>query len=487
MKTPTTTLIHTALPLLLLGTTAALGQGGAMTIFEPVAGWLECPDTTAPWVARARTVTIRPEALDALQSGNTAELQNLAIKLFDDVTVTPIFKHFAPCDLGGFAWTGGLEDHGLSSFNLGVYDGVMAGEFTSVEAGSFMIRHAGDGVHFIYEVDPTQLVNDGPAIAADGATGGLPFPQDQTDAPSAAPDGGDAAGDIDVMIVYTPNVRQDQGGHAGVRALIIAAVGNVNYHFANSQLGTRVRLVRFQEVAYNDTGDCESDLYYLNGTLDYNRALRGPCGADLLTILVRGCSEPWARLGFQETSWSGLKDADSAAHTLVVQGYATSGTLAHEWGHNLGCAHHEGNGGSAGIEPWARGYYLYNGWWFNTCMAYQTGLYIRIPYFSHPNIWYGAAVIGDANHRNAHLLSDSAPMASQKLGTVVPDGIWVDVSYAGTELGTWVEPYNTVQEGLNAVPTAGILAFKPGTQRWTGTINRAMTIRAWGGTMTIGK
>ncbi len=63
---------------------------------------------------------------------------------------------------------------------------------------------------------------------------------------------------------------------------------------------------------------------------------------------------------------------------------------------------------------------------------------------------------------------------------------WVDFNYNGTELGTFVNPYNTLAEGVSAVSYGGILNFKTGSSRETATITKAMSLKEFNGPVTIG-
>jgi len=66
--------------------------------------------------------------------------------------------------------------------------------------------------------------------------------------------------------------------------------------------------------------------------------------------------------------------------------------------------------------------------------------------------------------------------------------VWVDFNYGGaTELGTFDAPYNTLAEGLSAVPYGGTLKIKAGSRNEAATITKRMRIEAYGGTVTIGR
>ena len=65
---------------------------------------------------------------------------------------------------------------------------------------------------------------------------------------------------------------------------------------------------------------------------------------------------------------------------------------------------------------------------------------------------------------------------------------WVNFGYVGPESGSFSEPYNTFQEGINAVGWGGNLRIRPGTTPETATnISKRMTITAEGGVVTIGQ
>ncbi len=64
---------------------------------------------------------------------------------------------------------------------------------------------------------------------------------------------------------------------------------------------------------------------------------------------------------------------------------------------------------------------------------------------------------------------------------------WVHFTYFGVENGSFAQPYNTVPEGIFAVPVSGNLIFKAGANNWSGSVNKAMTMRAFGGEVTIGQ
>lgn len=74
----------------------------------------------------------------------------------------------------------------------------------------------------------------------------------------------------------------------------------------------------------------------------------------------------------------------------------------------------------------------------------------------------------------------------QDTGHSLAQSRYVDDGASGFEDGSKPHPYNTVVEGVNAVPTSGFVRILPGAYAETMTINRAMELHSAGGTATIG-
>ena len=64
--------------------------------------------------------------------------------------------------------------------------------------------------------------------------------------------------------------------------------------------------------------------------------------------------------------------------------------------------------------------------------------------------------------------------------------VWVDFVYTGTERGTASQPYNTFQEGVDAVGHGGTLRVRAGQSGESGRVTKRVRVRAVGGPVTIG-
>jgi hypothetical protein len=113
---------------------------------------------------------------------------------------------------------------------------------------------------------------------------------------------------------------------------------------------------------------------------------------------------------------------------------------------------------------------------------------------------YGGAVLSPANIRailretGSPQLSGTHP-ATQNIGprpnltAALPLALatWVDFAYAGAEDGSFLQPFNTVPEGLAVVPAEGTINLRAGGTPWTGTISQNVTLRAYDGMVTVGQ
>ncbi len=82
----------------------------------------------------------------------------------------------------------------------------------------------------------------------------------------------------------------------------------------------------------------------------------------------------------------------------------------------------------------------------------------------------------------------TAPIVAGYRETVIPQGsIWVDNEWGGYQNGSVSYPYNTVQQGIDYVDFGGTIVFEQGSDPWTGTITKPMTLTAGIGEMVIGQ
>jgi hypothetical protein len=69
---------------------------------------------------------------------------------------------------------------------------------------------------------------------------------------------------------------------------------------------------------------------------------------------------------------------------------------------------------------------------------------------------------------------------------LIVKNVWVDFGHSGYENGSFDYPYNTMAEGVNAVPVGGKITLKPGTTSETITTSKEFFLTAIG-PATIGQ
>ena len=272
-------------------------------------------------------------------TGKPANPQTLVLNLFDDVAFTSIVEHVEPTASGHALW-GGLEGVELGTMTLVVNGSVVVGTVRTLD-GVYTIRTAGDGKYVIRQIDESTLPPLGEPLED-----GLSPQQSTAESDEASPDDGSM---IDVMVVYTPLAKHQEGGRAAIEALIDLFVTETNQAFWNSDAPHRVRLVFRDEVQYTeyreevgpgfdrDGGSLLSaiDLYRLrdesDGYMDHIHELRDLYAADLVHILT-GIGDVGG------VAYSDTTEDESHGFALTLQ--HTSGLVfAHELGHNLGLRH----------------------------------------------------------------------------------------------------------------------------------------------------
>jgi hypothetical protein len=203
-------------------------------------------------------------------------------------------------------------------------------------ARHFEIRFLGDGRHVLREVDPSTLAAE--------------QPPDLPDAEAAAPAltcSTDPEDTIDVMVLFTQKARQKANGPDAMRVAIETYVEEANLSYAQSGIAQRLRLVRTDEVDYDESqsNDLRSDLMSLKkpgGQMPGVHALRDTVGADLVALIVEYSKTRTDSIGCgQAFIMEDVGNAfESSAFAVVPRVCAdTSMSFTHELGHLMGARH----------------------------------------------------------------------------------------------------------------------------------------------------
>jgi hypothetical protein len=294
-----------------------------------------------------------------------------------------------------YSWFGKVEGYELSTVTLTVVDGItygnisMAGELYSIEpyAGGYVVT----------KLDPTRfdtLINDEmvpPALisAQSAAASGAIVPL------------ADTGTQIDLMVLYTPQMQTAYG--SGLAAKIQSLVDYANVTYNNSGITTQLKLLG--SLLYSNANAVEGiSLNTALNTITNDGQVgiyRDAAKADLVTLLRvfhqaegDGCGLAWVTQdipGYSPYGFSVVKVGTDGIYLCYDK------TLVHELGHNMGCAHDRAHASVAGAYPFSYGYdnvaAVLTTPLFATIMSYVPN---PIQYFSTPLITYSGVPIGVA-------------------------------------------------------------------------------------------
>lgn len=339
-----------------------------------------------PHAARSRVVQLNPVLLSPGNAGLAQVGTRWTAGLFPDLTVSATVEQVVVRGDDRFVSVGRIDGLAASQVIVSCVDGVVAGSISLPGVGNFQLAFAGDGLHWVHEVDESApracsldyfAPNSMPVVHAS------PKSALRRMGPAAiepldlhGPEGLEPV-IIDFVVHYTQRALDAAGGDSGILALLDYMIAEANYIYDNSAVDVRWNIVHHSLIGYADSGNLGSDWEWL-GT--QSEALRTPYGADLVLMIVE----------LEEQGWAGIAGYQ---HSVFKRSSVTAGgyVVPHEVGHLLGAGHDhftcEDFGGS---NCGARHEYSYghrldvDGMLYSTVMAYQPG--IRIPFFSNPDV-----------------------------------------------------------------------------------------------------
>ncbi len=268
----------------------------------------------------------------------TGQAQRIRIPFFDDAEFPLEITNISATSSGGQVFTGNVLGTLHSSVVL-VNNGGVVSLNVSALSERYAIHGSAESGFTAIELKRNDLPDHtSPPILVKLQTSPKPTIQTAADVALTAADTGP---EVDVMVVYTPVVRVNNGGTAQMHANIDAQVALTNQIYAKSGVIQRLRLVYKGEVAYTETTD-GTDLARLqnpgDGFMDSVPILRDIYKADFVSLW--GNYPTTCGLGFLMDT-ENIDFADTAYNTVNSPGCtgSGSGTFAHELGHNMGLKH----------------------------------------------------------------------------------------------------------------------------------------------------
>ena len=404
----------------------------------------------SPFIVRSRLVTIdfglikNPE--EDFEAEPDGEIK-LILNAFQGLEFTAIIKRIEKNRSGSYSWYGELKDNPLSRVVLVVSDNKVFGNISKT-GFSYQVRHISDGVHAVYEIDPTKFPPASEPITPDIKSNSIPlnrplgnskahvkphisggysdlaggdafisqdsFSQIKTNSdamlstgvltvpdslsPSNSLSSSDPATQaddgsvIEVLVVYTEEARIAEGGVSAIESLIDLAESETNAAYSNSGVEHTISVVAKKEIDFseNDFSFSGTLSSAQSGAISGLHALRDDNGADLVAVLVKG-DNSLCGLAYLMTTVSSSFDA--FGYSVTQTNCATGNyTFGHEIGHNMAARHDRANDNTDG-QP-----FDYNHGYVDTTNNFKTimgtGANTRIQFFSNPNVLFGGAVTG---------------------------------------------------------------------------------------------
>lgn len=468
-------------------------------------------DPTDPGSIRSRSIRMNMDVLNRLDPDNGGRIQ---LNLFDDVSYEAVFERSEKMTEQITVWYGRLADIPFADFIL-VHNGdVVYATIRDYEHHrKFQIRQRSEGnVSVVREIGngPRQNCGMGPErelMPADseegGAAGGGTYCGYSGSCGSTLiPDPGpntDFGFTVDLLLVWTPQARSEEGGTSEIQSLATEAVADMNTRLANSMTQPRVRLVWWQEMTgYTENGADELERLWCpnDGYMDEVYSLRETHQADVVHLIVHNindnCGPGCITAGIAYRPSSQTEPCNSHLYWVSISDntYST-GTLAHEVGHNFGCCHDHANGCTNPIVPYAFGkcFYAFPAY-RHTTMSYDCsqGFGDDIPYYSNPDIEIAGEPTGTYNDEdNARTIDDTRVMvANYRRGDHTRySGPWLPITLGN---GSLLLPYSSIQRGIDGVATGGNVKVSGGTYPEAPvTWNKQVTLESRGGVVTISR
>lgn len=418
----------------------------------------------------------------------------------------------------------GVEVDRRAGPNLGVSS--LSGRFAGAAESFFLLCRAANGatVAFFqpgdgtaYRLDHTRgfpAVHGVDAQTMAGCAGGLKVseipgrrPQEPPAATPGAPDKtGEMADDgsrHDILVAYSPGAEAVAGGWDLIRAEAQLAVDAANLAYANSGIASTLRLVHvmgtdYQEIAAWDYDDHLAKLWNpSDGNLDEVLVMRETVGADFVSVLIdgRGFTGDLIACGVgyvMQPDEISQDFQDGALSIVSVQCAADAWSLAHEVGHNRGCAHNREDATVTGAYPYAFGhrFFVGSGIGLRTVMSYddEAGTFARIPHFSNPDVPYayeptGVApgLPGEAHNALVHNNTAAACAGFRPERTFVQFG-WTEFSN-----GLILYPFSSLAQAITSSRVGGHIAVNNGDPGFTGVLqDRRTFVHAGAGSAVLG-
>jgi hypothetical protein len=188
------------------------------------------------------------------------------------------------------------------------------------------------------------------------------------------------------------------------------SVAEANEAYMNCGINVQLNLVYAGQLDFTESGSLTTDLRAFSAETNV-AALRTQYAADVVTLMEAPNDPEYTGMGYILTGTSTL------GFNVVEAIYSVNDyVLAHEVGHNLGCAHDRANAASPGAYSYSYGYNfgppsttVAGELAYGTIMCYPG---LRSGMFSSPSNYYLGYATGTVSNNNALTISERAPLVA---------------------------------------------------------------------------
>jgi hypothetical protein len=397
----------------------------------------------------------------------------------------------SPPNLGVTSISGRINGHQESFFLLCRTDkGATIAFFRAAGGEAYRLDHT-MGSDQVYAVEVGELGSCGGGLKPSQVRlGGEPH-HPQPARPSANDDPSRSVADDgsrhDIVIGYTPAAESYMGGWDYIRAEAQLSVDAANLVYSNSNVASELRLVHIVFTDYEEISAwnyIDHVLYLLDpydGYMDDMHQDRNLTGADFVSVLIDGRNAmgevPTCGVARVMQSDEVNHDFEHLAFSIVsVQCAAANWSLAHEVGHNRGCAHDRNHAQVDGVFDYSYGHYFafdeVEETGLRTVMSYDHFYFPheRVPYFSNPEVSFGGDATGvwpglEGEAHNALTHDHTSGVCAAFRG----ERTFVQFSYPHAYSdGLILFPYPTIAEGLAGSLVGGNIVIQESKADFTG-------------------
>lgn len=323
---------------------------------------------------------------DVLRGARRAGV-GIAFNLFEDVSLVGVVDYHEEIDKSVIL-SGNIDGLEGRSFVIVEHTGVVTAHIQGMNS-DFEVRPSSEGGYLIQEIDPT-IKNDCGVEAKH----------------MVEPPRGDAlkhlktfiedGSRVDSLVIYTAGALEEAGNSVPtLEGIIRNAERWMNIIFQNSQIDLILRIVGIVQVNFQESYSYGTDLDRIIASSTIKN-LRDEYKADQVTLIrLPGSHHGIAYRTGGTSLWSRNHSYSVVSDRRIVRGYV----FAHEFGHNLGCAHNRAHVDAVGIFEYSYGQWFYgnSGKLWGTIMSYPGE---RIPNFSNPNVMHDGVPTGHATLRD---------------------------------------------------------------------------------------